>query len=146
MPATLQNDPPTTLGERLVAELARRGQHGRYFDFRAYQELKRIDPPAALQDFLARHGYRAIDAAAAPDSVADQLESLEKKRFARYTAIAVLAYMVFSEAQQFVETVGHPLLHWIPLALLAGSLMVMIWSGFKAVCNLAPLKAPRRTP
>lgn len=62
-----------TLGERLIAEIARQGHLGRYFDDRGYERLSEIDAPETLQAFLSEWGFERVSPAQEPARLAREL-------------------------------------------------------------------------
>ena len=65
-----------TLGEELIAELARRGRRGMYFNFAGYQALRAVDSLEAMRQFLVdQPGLASVHPCWDVGQLADQLAS-----------------------------------------------------------------------
>lgn len=86
----------TTLGERLIGELGRRGQRGMYFDYNGYQSLKLVEDVDKMQAFLDGRGYESVLATDDPTWLADGLaEAAADKSPPWWTQLDMLSIVTY---------------------------------------------------
>jgi hypothetical protein len=70
----------TTLGDRIVTEMGRRGIQGSLFSYRQYQWLHRVNSQHELSAFLQFNGYPGVAAVDSPSELIGKIQLIERRK------------------------------------------------------------------